>query len=121
VESGKLAYLLKILKVSIHLFSQCSAPCDGTQKRRIICILGNKTLPGESCPVARPSIEQLCGRECPRLNICKNEFCHSDNLGSCPRECCRSCKEKHTGPGWTPQLRYKLCEKRCCEECPVQG
>ena len=120
MESGKLAYLLKILKVPIHLFSQCSAPCDGTENRKIICILGNKTLPDERCPVARPSIQQPCGQECPKLTICKNEFCHLDNLGSCPKECCRTCKQRFTGLGVTPQFQYMLCERTCCRECPVQ-
>jgi len=98
-----------------HLLPQCSATCDGVQKRRIECKLGNETLPSNRCPIGKPSIIQRCGPVCPVLEICNKEFCHLDGLGSCPQKCCNTCKAILTQ--LTPLLRYKLCEKACCKEC----
>ena len=98
-----------------HLFSQCSATCDGVQTRKIECKLGNEVLPNERCPIAKPSIIQRCGPDCPELKICDKEFCHLDGLGSCPQKCCDTCKAILAS--LAPSLRYKLCGKVCCKKC----
>ena len=103
--------------IAMYLFSQCSALCDGTQRRRIECKLGNETLPAERCPIGKPSIFQRCSPECPVLEVCKKEHCHLDGLGSCPKECCNKCKVSLAQFRLTSLQRYNLCEKECCKKC----
>ncbi|XP_065895663.1 A disintegrin and metalloproteinase with thrombospondin motifs 17-like [Dysidea avara] len=101
-------------------WSQCSATCDGTQRRRIECKLGNETLPAERCPIGKPSIFQRCSPECPVLEVCKKEYCHLDSIESCPKECCDECKVSLAQFKLTPLQRYNLCEKECCKKCVKQ-